>query len=117
MELVSTNVNTLIYIESETEFNRAQMKGFWELLVSLVRGRRACLLSLGEVVKTIESEQSVDLGLRDVPVDSIRGSMNRAQDFTRHFRPCLSNKDGKERWRRIYTRVVTGAGFPPVEVY
>ncbi len=120
MQLVNTNIKTMAYVESEAEFNRAKVKGFWEVLLSRITGRKSCLWSLGEVMSSVDKKQTsqtVDLGLSDVPIEKIIGSVSRNQDFTRHFLPCSGNRSGKERWRGIYTLAVTGMGFPPVALY
>ncbi len=117
MGFVSTDMKTIAYIESEAEFGRAKTRGFWEVLFSLITGRCACLHAFADAVVESESYQTVDLGLQDIPVDKIVGSVGRNQDFTRHFLPRLSDGIGKDRWRTIYTLAITGVGFPPVEVY
>lgn len=117
MDLISTDIKTIVYIESETEFNRARMKGFWEALFSRMLRRTPCLLSFDESVQNLPVAQSVDLGVQDVSMAKIVGSVSREQDFTRHFLPCGFRHGDKERWRRIYTLAVTGAGFPPVVLY
>jgi hypothetical protein len=117
MELISTDINTMTYIGSEAEFNRAKMQGFWEVVRSLVRGCKTHLRSFDEVVKALNLNEIVDLGVRDILIKNITGSMGRERDFTRHFLPRSSNQNSKERWRKIYTLAATGAGFPPVELY
>jgi len=117
MDLVSTDIRTIAYIESDAEFNRARTRGFWETMWGRILGRAPYLLSFAEAIQQVQPARSLDLGVRDVPIADIVGSVNREQDFTRHFSPCGRNNDNKERWRRIYTRAVTGTGFPPVELY
>jgi hypothetical protein len=55
------------------------------------------------------------LGLQDVPLDHIVGSVGRYQDFTRAFFPRWD--DLQDRWQRIDRLVTTGADLPPVELY
>ncbi len=117
MELISKNIQTLVYIESETEFNRAKAKGFWDVMMSRITKRNPHLFSFAEVVGDTLSGCYADLGVQDIELKQVVGSVARSQDFTRHFWPCTKNKEAKERWRGIYTLAVTGAGFPPVEVY
>lgn len=111
------DLKTLTYIQSETEFNRARSKGFWEIMLSLVTGRRPHLLPLDELARNIQPDQITYLGLRDVPLKNIVGSAGRHRDYTQRFSPCVSDERSKERWRLIYTLAVSGAGFPPIEVY
>jgi hypothetical protein len=111
------DLKTMIYIQSETEFSRARSKGFWDIKRSQVTGAKPCLLSLQEVIKESPIAVTLNLGLQDVPLKNIVGSLGRAQDFTRRFMPCLGDERGKERWRIIYTLAVSGAGFPPVDLF
>jgi hypothetical protein len=114
---VRTDLKTMIYIRSETEFNRARMRGVWDVAFSLLVGDRTHLLSFDDAIKSLSPVHSNVLGLRDIPLDKITGSMEREQGFSRHFFPRFYNQAGKERWRSLYTLVITGAGMPPVELY
>jgi len=107
----------MIYLRSEAEFNRASAKAFWQTRLNLVTGRRPHLLSFDEVVKRFQPEQATYLGLRDISLKDIVGSVGRHRDFTRHLLPCTRDAWSKERWRLIYARAVSGAGFPPVDAY
>ncbi len=111
------DLRTITYIRSESEFSRARNRGFWEVMRSWITGHRSHLWSLDELVNTLQPEQAVYLGLQDIPLKDIVGSAGRYRDFTRHFLPCVNDELSKERWRTIYTLVVSGVGFPPIEVY
>jgi hypothetical protein len=117
MELLNLDLKNIVYIQSEAEFSRAKTKGFWEVMGSLVTGHRPHLLSFDQFAHNLQPQQIVYAGLQDIPTKAIIGSAGRYRDFTRHFFPSLSDERGKERWRTIYTLAVSGAGFPPVEVY
>lgn len=111
------DLKTITYIQSETEFNRARSKGFWEIMLSLVTRRRPHLLPLDPLARNIQPEQVTYLGLQDVRLKNVIGSAGRHRDYTQRFSPCASDERSKERWRLIYTLAVSGAGFPPIEVY
>lgn len=117
MELMTTNLNTNIYIQSEAEFNRACWRGFWEKVGNFITRRQSQLQAFDSVFDASHPNQAVSLGIKDVPVEKITGSMGRSQDFTRCFAPLMSDQRGKERWRMIYTLAATGRGFPPADVY
>ena len=117
MILENMDYKTMAYIRSEAEFDRARRKGFWDMLLSLVSGAGLHLLSLDEAVARLHPTSPSYQGVRDIPLKQIVGSAGRPRDFTRHFLPCLGDMQNKERWRIIYTLVVTGQGFPPIEVY
>jgi hypothetical protein len=111
------NLKTMIYIQSEAEFCRARSKGFWDVKRSLLTGRKPYLLPFDELIKDLQVTSTIHLGLKDIPLKNLMGSVGRAQDFTRHFMPCSDDEQGKERWRIIYTLAVSGAGFPPINVF
>ena len=117
MTLVGTNIRTMSYIRSEAEFNRAKMAGFWDVIGCLILGRYAYLLPFDAVIEGSPAKQALDLGLQDVPIKAIVGSVERGREFSRHFWPRFGNHSSKERWRELYTRLVTGGGAPPVALY
>ena len=110
------DLRRLIYMRSEVEFRRARSRGFWDIKRSLATGQAAYLLSFDEVIKGAKTTPTIQLGLKDIALEKIVGSVERSQEFTRHFMPYLSDEQGKERWRAMYILAVSGAGLPPVEV-
>lgn len=58
---------------------------------------------------------SIDLGLRIVPVEDIVGSVNRWRDFDARFR--IKNKSTIYRYRKIKQAVEQGEIMPPVILY
>lgn len=62
-----------------------------------------------------ELTDSVDLGLRIVPVSNIAGSVNRWQDFDAKFR--IRNRTNFHRYERIKQAVERGEVLPPVKLY
>lgn len=117
MQLVGMNIQTIAYIESENEFNRAKKKGLRQSIFGKVMGRDSRLRSFDEAVVKLQPRQARNLGLQDISLQNVVGSVGRERDFTDCFLPRTGSVVGKERWRRIYTLAVTGEGFPPVEVY
>jgi ParB-like chromosome segregation protein Spo0J len=55
------------------------------------------------------------LGLRIVPLESIVGSVDRARDFDRWFRPRSGRS--RERWERLARAQRRGEAIPPIDVY
>lgn len=107
----------MIYIRSEAEFSRAKNKGFWDIKRSLITGHKPYLLPFDEAIRGLQTTPAIRLGLQDTPLKNIVGSVGRARDFTRRFMPYLNDERDKERWRTIYTLVVSGTGLPPVELF
>ncbi|NMB02244.1 MAG: ParB N-terminal domain-containing protein [Firmicutes bacterium] len=59
--------------------------------------------------------ESLDLGLRTVPVDDIVGSVNRWRDFDARFR--IKNRHTFHRYTKIKQAVERGNIMPPVSLY
>jgi hypothetical protein len=117
LKVLKMDLKTMTYIQSEAEFSRASTKGFWDIKRSLLTGHKPYLLPFNEVIKGLPTTSTLHLGLQDIPLKKIVGSVGRTQDFTHLFMPCVRDERGKERWRTIYTLVVSGSGLPPVEVF
>jgi hypothetical protein len=117
MELMTTDFKTNIFIQSEAEFNQAKIRGWWDRAISLLTGRRANLLPFSQLVDESRPNKTTLLGIQDIPVTKIVGSVGRSRDFTAHFLPAMTSAAAKERWRKIYTLAATGHGFPPIVVY
>lgn len=111
------DVESIAYNRSNSEFTRARLRGFLEMVMGLITGHTMHLLSFDEVVEKLRLKQAIYRGLQDIPAKNIIGSTGRYEDFTRHFLPRSGAERNKERWRNIYTRAVSGKGFPPIDVY
>jgi hypothetical protein len=73
------------------------------------------LLSFDEVKGALGAVSQVYLGMREVPVSDIVGSVGRHRDFDRAFLP--SKPDLGARWRRIDEIMDRGEELPPVSLY
>jgi dienelactone hydrolase len=85
-----------------------------DVLATLTR-RPANLLPFEEVRQKLNLRNARYLGLENVSLDQIVGSVGRYRDFTRAFFPRQSEMS--ERWRRIQQLTTTGGGFPPIELF
>ena len=54
------------------------------------------------------------VGLKSIPLDTIVGSVDRAEEFDRDFRPRSARV--RARWQRINAAQRRGEGMPPIEV-
>jgi hypothetical protein len=55
------------------------------------------------------------LGVRTIPLDTVVGTVDKARDFDRRFRPA-SDRD-RQRWEQLDLAERHGAVIPPIEVY
>ncbi|HFD39548.1 MAG TPA: universal stress protein [Anaerolineae bacterium] len=97
------------------DFRQARRQAERERLRARLAGRSAQLLSYEEVRRMLRARSSREVGLRDIPLDAIVGSVDRYTDFTRKFLPLRDSDE--ERWARVQTQVSKLAGLPPIEVY
>ena len=78
-------------------------------------GRSAELLSYETVRQMLKGKVSQQIGLKEIPLDAIVGSVGRYSDFTRSFLP--RQDEDRERWARVQSKTSTMEGLPPIEVY
>lgn len=73
------------------------------------------LLPFEDIRSMLKLQHTKYLGLQNIELDKIVGSVGRYDDFTREFLP---KKDAQEfRWRRIYDLTESLEGTPPIELY
>lgn len=105
----------IIQIEANRDFSRARNKAFWQEVWGLMTGRRNELLRFDDVQASLGLKNQRYLGLQDVPLESIIGTVGRYNDFSRKFLPRKTVN--QERWKRISALARGSLGFPPIEVY
>jgi hypothetical protein len=91
------------------------MGAFWQDFWALLTGKSIDLLSFDEVKQRLRLHDERYLGLQDVPLDKIVGSVGRYKDFTRSFLPRTNAI--RSRWQRLDAMARGMEGFPPIEVY
>ncbi|RLC99128.1 MAG: hypothetical protein DRI77_03475 [Chloroflexi bacterium] len=97
------------------DWEDARRAAFTQDVLSVITRRPADLLPFEQVREKLHLYNLSYLGLEDVPLDQIVGSVGRYQDFTRAFFPRQDKL--QERWQRIDRLISTGTGLPPVELY
>ena len=73
------------------------------------------VLPYEEVVDALGIAATRDAGLESVALETIVGSVGRAEEFDRGFRPTSSKT--RERWQRMAEAQRRGESFPPVSLY
>jgi len=108
-----------IYTKAPTEesgrWKQARRTAFVQDVLTTFTQRPADLLPFDEVREKLHLSNMRDLGLQDVPLEHIAGSVGRYQDFTHAFFP--RRDDLQDRWQRIDRLVATGGSLPPIELY
>jgi hypothetical protein len=99
--------------EARLVFGRQQTKHLWNLIRSL--GQNMTLCSFRQVYQRQASKARVDLGIQQIPVDCVIGSVSDNHYFDNQFYPRLSAS--RERWTRLYTGYLMDNPIPPITVY
>jgi len=107
--------SALATAESSRHFTQARMGAFWQEVWSFLTGRSIDLLRFEEVKNRLRLRDERNLGLQDIPLDKIVGSVGRYKDFTRTFLPRTNAI--RSRWQRLDAMAHGPSGFPPIEVY
>jgi nucleotide-binding universal stress UspA family protein len=105
------------YRRALDDFKRARTKAAMQRFWASVRGETLDLLHYAEISTKLRAVSQSNLGLQDVPLKQIVGSVGRNEDFDRHFNP-LHDSD-RHRWASVKTVMTspTGRGVPPVSLY
>jgi len=102
-------------IEAARNFQNARTSAFWQAAWALLTGKSIDLLSFEDVRQRLRLHDERYLGLQDIPIDKIVGSVGRYKDFTRSFLPRTNAI--RSRWQRLDAMARGPEGFPPIEVY
>ena len=104
--------------DAQSDFSRTRRRAAIGRLVARLRGQAgdvSTLLPFEEVVEALGMVGEKQLGPKTIPVDSIVGSVDRAGEFDRSFRPTSGR--ARQRWQRINVAQRQGKGMPPIDVY
>ncbi|MCK5793734.1 MAG: universal stress protein [Anaerolineales bacterium] len=99
--------------DSAEDFRDARRRAALENIWSTLTGTAKHLIQFQQVEEQLQYEQSSKLGLLDIPLDAIVGSVSRPNDFTRKFFPREAVDPG--RWQRV--KKVMDQAIRPIEVY
>lgn len=97
------------------EFHQARRHAAVEAIMARVSGRSADLLSYEEVSSLLRVTGQSSLGVQQIPVTAIVGSVGRYNDFSRTFLPRL--EEDEQRWVSVRAAARFVGDLPPIEVY
>jgi hypothetical protein len=104
-----------VEVQAEVDFDRARRRAFFERVVARLRRECSRLLAFDEFVEGRLAHNRRRLGLREVEVSKIVGSVGRTAAFDRGFMPAKKNL--AERWKRVDRAFHRGLDLPPVRLY
>jgi uncharacterized ParB-like nuclease family protein len=94
-------------------FDRAHQRAFIQGILAMIRWEPVDLLPFETVRQRLRLGSKSYLGVQNIPLDRIVGSLSRYKDFTRTFMPRKTSS--RRRWENI-DRLAEGGGWPPIEV-
>lgn len=97
------------------DWEAAHREAFMRDVLDTLANRPTDLLPFEEVRQRFRLRTARYLGLQDVPLDKIIGSVDRYTDFNRAFLP--RQRFLARRWQNIDRLVTAGVGLEPVELY
>jgi hypothetical protein len=114
-DISGSNTPVPITEAAKNDFESALRTGFWRSLVSWFTKSRNELLPFDEVRKLVPMQGMHEIGLKEIPLDQIVGSVGRYNDFDRAFLPRRT--ETRSRWISIDAAHMLDVALPPIEVY
>ena len=96
------------------DFDRARWRAFMQDILGLARYEPADLLPFEAVQDKLRLGSKSYVGIQEIPLDQIVGSVSRYEDFTRTFMPRKTSS--RLRWESV-EKLADSRGWPPIEVY
>lgn len=112
---MSNETSNYMLMEGLQQFDNAHTRAFWQDIINHLTLRPIRLMSFEEVKTKLRLREEHYVGLQDVPVDQIVGSVGRYRDFNKRFLPLKESM--RHRWGSIYAQFNTLEGLPPIELY
>src|SRR5918912_1648830 len=98
--------------QAQADFDRARRRAFYGRVAARLRRECGRLLAFDEVVEGRLAHNRRRLGLREVEVSKIVGSVGRTAAFDRGFMPKKASLE--ERWKRVDRALHRGLDLPAV---
>lgn len=102
-------------LRAKEDFNTAFRKGFWRGVWSWLTNRNTELLPFDQIRQALPFSGQHDLGLREIELEKIIGSVGRYNDFDNAFLPRRMTE--RSRWESIDRALLQDIILPPIEVY
>ncbi len=104
-------------LDAQHDFLRARRRATLARLAARLRGVPGdvdVILPYEEVVEALGFESERRIGPKVVPLDAIVGTIDRAREFDRRFRPTSARV--RSRWEQIAAAMRRGESMPPVDL-
>jgi hypothetical protein len=104
--------------DAQDDFLRARRRRMFARMSAVLRlqpGDVDVILSYDEVIAALGRVGERDLGVQNIPIDTIVGTVDRHKEFDRAFRPTSARV--RPRFEQIANAQRRGASMPPIDVY
>jgi hypothetical protein len=102
-------------IAAKQDFENAIRKGYWRSVLSWFTRTDNKLLPYDEFRRSLPAYGQHEVGMRQIELDKIVGSVGRYLDFDRAFLPRRTNT--RNRWESVDRAHLQDITLPPIEVY
>jgi hypothetical protein len=100
---------------AKEDFENALRKGFWRSVVGWFNKSSNHLLPFDEIRRVLPVQGQYEMGVRQIPLEKIIGSVGRYNDFDQSFLP--RHRHTSSRWINIDIANRRDINLPPIEVY
>ncbi len=100
--------------EARNDFDKARRRAFRSEIGSRLRGRQNRLIPFDEIRAELRQQNTRYLGIQQIRIDDIIGSVGRYLDFNRQFLPLSDSM--RDRWVNVQA-LTADMGWPPIELY
>ena len=97
------------------QFRHARRRAGIERFLAWLRRRSAALLCYEEMRDGQVPRRVRELGVQEIPLESVVGSVGRCSDYTRGFMPLKDND--RLRWTRVMEAARSALDLPPIRAY
>jgi uncharacterized ParB-like nuclease family protein len=98
-----------------SRFRQARRRATIERFLARLVGRSALVLCYEQVRDHLRPTASRSLGIQEIPLQSVVGSVERCSDYTQGFMP-LKDSD-QRRWASVMEAATAAVKLPPIKVY
>lgn len=107
--------DSMLISKAQNDFDRAKRAADWQYAVGILTKKDYHLIDYNEVRSRLSDTCNLPIVHKEIPIQSIVGSVSRNTDFTRTFLPKLIHD--RERWVKVKLANESSEGVPPIEVY
>ncbi len=100
---------------AKEDFESALRKGFWRSVVGWFNKSSNHLLPFDEIRRVLPVQGQYEVGVRQIALDKVIGSVGRYNDFDQSFLP--RQRHTSSRWINIDIANLREINLPPIEVY